>query len=338
VTGGTGFIGSHACVALAAAGYEPVVLDRAQSAIGTDVLDRMARIIGRPLIAERGDVGDRGLVEGILRRHGIGAVMHLAAMKSIDDSVQGPLQFQRNNVGGLIALLEAMDAVGCRTLLFSGSASVYGPAPAVPTPEDAPRSFSHPYGHTKLIGEDILTALRRSDPRWRIGITRACNPIGAHESGLIGEDPVVLQRHVMPRLIAVASGEYPEFVIHGDDYPTPDGTALREFVHVMDVAEGHLALLRHLEQHADLVVVNLGTGRAYSVLELVHELEVASGRTIPLRFGPRRPGDMAESYLDPSRAHRLMGWRAARSLADMCVSAWRWHTSGHRRGPLPSRA
>jgi len=327
LTGGTGYIGSHAYLALSDAGFEPVVLDDLSNSKAY-VVERLERVTGRPVRFERCDVGDRTRVRDLIERERIGAVMHFAAFKAVGESVERPLAYYRNNLGGLIGLLEAMDDAGCRTFVFSSSSTVYGAADQVPTPEDAPRRFANPYAHTKLVGEDVLAALPIADPRWRIGVPRYFNPVGAHHSGLIGEDPVGAPQNLMPCLLEVAAGMRPTLKVFGRDWPTVDGTGVRDYVHVMDVAEGHVVLLRHLLEHGGDLTVNLGTGRGQSVLELVRAFESATGQRIPMVDEPRRPGDVAVYLADVQRAARVLGWHATRSLEEMCASSWRWQREG----------
>ncbi len=332
LTGGAGYIGSHACVALMAAGFTPVILDNFSNSHPA-VLERLQTITGQAVACERGDVLDTPWVEDVLRRHAIEGVMHFAGDKAVGESVAQPLKYYRNNIGGAVSLLEAMQAVGCRTLVFSSSATVYGDPASVPITESFPRSHTNPYGHTKLVIEDILAALQVADPAWRLGVLRYFNPVGAHPSGLIGEDPSGIPNNLMPYVAQVAIGKRPYLSVYGSDYPTPDGTGVRDYIHVQDLAVGHVAALQALLDKGESFTVNLGTGRGNSVLEVVHAFEQASGRPISYQMAPRRPGDVAQCYADPALAQKLLGWSATHSLADMCTDAWRWQ-SGNPDGYL----
>ena len=330
LTGGAGYIGSHTCAALIAAGFIPVILDNFSNSHPA-VLQRLREICGQTVACERGNVLDTPWVEAVLRRHDIGAVMHFAGDKAVGESVAKPLKYYRNNIGGAVSLLEAMQAAGCLTLVFSSSATVYGDPASVPITEDFPRRHTNPYGHTKLVIEDMLAALCIAEPSWRMGVLRYFNPVGAHPSGLIGEDPSGIPNNLMPFVAQVAIGKRPYLNVYGNDYPTPDGTGVRDYIHVQDLAAGHVAALQALLAKEKSFTVNLGTGRGNSVLELVQAFEQASGRSIPYRMSPRRPGDVAQCYADPALAKSLLGWRAQLTLADMCADAWRWQ-SGNRDG------
>jgi UDP-glucose 4-epimerase len=332
-TGGAGYIGSHTVVALQEAGFRPVILDNFANAHPA-VLDRLERILGARPALERGDVLDTAFVESVLRRHRPAGVIHFAGDKAVGESVAQPLKYFRNNLGGAISLLEAMQAVylgddapGAPTLVFSSSATVYGDPATVPITEDFPRSHTNPYGHTKLVIEDMLEAVRRAQPSWRIGILRYFNPVGAHPSGLIGEDPSGIPNNLMPYVTQVAVGQRPQLSIFGSDYPTPDGTGVRDYIHVQDLAAGHVAAIRALLANPESFTVNLGTGRGYSVLEVVRAFEQASGRKVPYQLVDRRPGDVAQCYADPSLARKRLGWEAQHSLQDMCTDAWRWQSA-----------
>ena len=323
LTGGAGYIGSHTCVALIEAGFTPVILDNFSNSHPA-VLERLQQITGQPVTCEKGDVLDTPRVQGVLARHQIAAVLHFAGDKAVGESVAQPLKYYRNNIGGTVSLLEAMQSSPCRTLVFSSSATVYGDPASVPITEDFPRRHTNPYGHTKLVIEDILSAMQVSDPSWQLGVLRYFNPVGAHPSGLIGEDPSGIPNNLMPFVTQVAIGKRPFLNVYGSDYPTPDGTGVRDYIHVQDLAEGHVAALQALLEKKESFTVNLGTGRGHSVLEVVQAFEQASGREVKRQIAPRRPGDVAQCYADPALAQRLLGWRASRSLADMCLDAWRW--------------
>ena len=325
LTGGAGYIGSHTCVALIEAGFTPVILDNFANSHPA-VLQRLQRITGQTVVCEQGDVLDTPWVKDVLRRYQPGGVMHFAGDKAVGESVAQPLKYYRNNIGGAVSLLEAMQATGCQTLVFSSSATVYGDPASVPITEDFPRQHTNPYGHTKLVIEDMLAALRVADPSWRLGVLRYFNPVGAHPSGLIGEDPSGIPNNLMPFVAQVATGKRPYLNVYGSDYPTPDGTGVRDYIHVQDLAAGHVAALQALLEQGESFTVNLGTGRGNSVLEVVQAFEQASGRPIPYQMAPRRPGDVAQYYADPALAQRLLGWSAKHTLADMCADAWRWQS------------
>lgn len=321
VTGGLGYIGSHTVVELSAAGHEVVILDNLSNS-KKSVLDRLGELCGqRPAFVE-GDIRDAAAVRAALR--GCSAVIHFAGLKAVGESVEKPLAYYDNNVVGSIRLCETMAEAGVRTLVFSSSATVYGDPQRLPIPEDAPLAATNPYGRTKLMIEDILRDLYRADSGWRLALLRYFNPVGAHPSGRIGEDPNGVPNNLMPFIAQVAIGKRPYLSVFGDDYPTPDGTGVRDYIHVVDLAQGHLAALSALARQGGLLTVNLGTGRGYSVLEMVRAFEQASGRPIPYRIAPRRPGDVACCYADPSLAERLLGWRAQRGLSEMCADLWRW--------------
>jgi UDP-glucose 4-epimerase len=330
LTGGAGFIGSHTYAALAEAGYTPVIYDNFSNS-RREVLPRLEKITGTPVLCEEGDVLDIAHVRDVLQRHHIEGVIHFAGLKAVGESVQKPLLYYRNNVAGTISLMEAMQAAGCTKIVFSSSATVYGEPESVPMREDFPRSHTNPYGHTKLVIEDMLTAQCAAQPAWKAAILRYFNPVGAHPSGLIGEDPEGVPNNLMPYIAQVVAGHRPHLQVFGNDYPTPDGTGIRDYLHVADLAEGHVAALRALLQEGRSLTVNLGTGRGHSVLEVVRAFEAASGREVPFRFAPRRAGDIAQSFADPALAQKTLGWRAQRTLAQMCEDAWRWQ-SGNPNG------
>ncbi len=326
VTGGAGYIGSHTCAALAAAGQPFVILDNFSNA-QQSVIERLERVVGAKIAVVEGDVADAELVVRLLRDYRVKAVMHFAAHKAVGESVEQPLRYYQNNVGGTVALLQAMHQAGIGTLVFSSSATVYGDPASVPIKEDSPLAATNPYGWTKLMMEQVLADVVASQPKfWRVARLRYFNPVGAHASGLIGEDPLGVPNNLMPYVAQVASGQRPYLNVWGDDYPTPDGTGIRDYIHVMDLAEGHVSALRHLQDHAGLLTVNLGTGRGTSVLEMVAAFEKASGSPIPVQIGPRRAGDVAQCWADPTLANQLLGWRAIRGVDQMCADAWRWQS------------
>lgn len=326
VTGGTGYIGSHTCVALAQAGHDIVILDNLGNS-QESVVDRLETLCGKRPRFIRGDVRDAALLDRIFAGHPIRAVIHFAGLKAVGESVEQPLEYYDNNVRGTLELLAAMRRAGVRTLVFSSSATVYGDPASVPIREDFPRSATNPYARSKLIIEDILADLHYAEPDWRMARLRYFNPVGAHESGQIGENPQGIPNNLMPYIAQVAIGELEFLNVFGNDYPTTDGTGIRDYLHVMDLADGHVAALNYLNGKGGLLTVNLGTGQGYSVLEMIKAFEQASGRPVPYRFVPRRPGDIAQCWADPTRASQLLGWKATRGLDSMCADAWRWQLS-----------
>jgi UDP-glucose 4-epimerase len=325
LTGGAGYIASHACVALLNAGHEVVVLDNLSNSSPV-ALERVARICGKPPAFVEGDVRDVELLDRLFAERPIRAVMHFAGLKAVGESVEKPLEYYDNNVRGTLELLAAMRRAGVRTIVFSSSATVYGDPASVPIREDFPRSATNPYGRSKLMIEDILGDLDRAESGWNIARLRYFNPVGAHESGLIGEDPQGIPNNLMPFVAQVAIGRRERLSVFGSDYPTPDGTGVRDYIHVVDLAEGHLAALNWLEREGGLLTVNLGTGQGYSVLDMVQAFEQASGRPVPYEIVGRRPGDIAACWADPSLARELLGWEAKRGIDAMCADAWRWQS------------
>ena len=324
VTGGCGYIGSHLCVALAQAGEPYLVVDNFSNS-RPSVLERVARITGQAPAFVEGDVRDVALLQQLFARHAISAVVHLAAFKAVGESVREPLMYYGNNVAGTVALLQAMRDAGVRSMVFSSSATVYGDPASLPIREDFPLSATNPYGWSKLMMEQVLADVAAAEPGlWRIARLRYFNPVGAHESGLIGEDPRGIPNNLLPYVAQVAAGQREALSVYGNDYPTVDGTGVRDYIHVCDLAEGHVAALRYLRQHPGLLTVNLGTGRPVSVLEMVRGFEAASGRPVRYQIGPRRAGDVAACWADPGLAERLLGWRARRDVQAMCQDAWRW--------------
>ena len=323
LTGATGYVGSHTWLALLEAGFDVVGVDNFSNS-SPKVLERLAELAGRTPRFERVDVCDPHALQSVFAAHPIDAVVHFAAHKSVGESVENPLEYYRNNVGGLINTARVMEAHGVRALVFSSSATVYGHPERLPLTEDAPLAATNPYGTTKLIGEQLLRDLERNQPHWRVAYLRYFNPVGAHPSGRIGEHPGGIPNNLMPYVSQVAVGTLEYLRVFGADYDTPDGTGVRDYIHVVDLAEGHVAALRHLLDGGASHTVNLGTGKGSSVLEVVRTFEAASGRKIPYRVLPRRAGDVAACYADPSLAHQLLGWRARHSLHDMCADAWAW--------------
>jgi UDP-glucose 4-epimerase len=323
VTGGTGYIGSHACVALLAAGHGVTVIDNLSNS-RREVLDRVAQITGRRPLFFEGDVRDRELLRRLFATTRVDAVIHFAGLKAVGESVEQPLRYYDCNVGGAISLCEVMAETAVRTLIFSSSATVYGDPAAVPIREDFPRSATNPYGASKLMIEDILADLANAEKQWRIARLRYFNPVGAHASGLIGEEPNGVPNNLLPYVAQVAAGRRSQLSVFGSDYPTPDGTGVRDYIHVMDLVEGHLAALDYLLARGGLLTVNLGTGCGYSVLDMVRAFAAASGRPVPYALVPRRAGDVASCYADPRLAAELLGWRAQRGIEQMCADTWRW--------------
>jgi UDP-glucose 4-epimerase len=325
VTGGAGYIGSHTCVELLNAGYTVTVLDNYCNS-RAEALNRVERITGKPLTRVHADVRDRTALEATLRSSGATAVIHFAGLKSVGESGQLPMHYYDNNVVGTLRLLEAMQACGVKTLVFSSSATVYGNPQRLPLTEDHPLSATNPYGRTKLVVEDMLRDCFAADASWRFGVLRYFNPVGAHASGLIGEDPQGVPNNLLPFVAQVAVGRREFLNVWGGDYDTPDGTGVRDYIHVVDLALGHLRALEALSRSTagSCIAANLGTGVGYSVLDMVKAFEHASGRPVPYRLQARRTGDVAACYANPTRAQQLLGWRATRDLETMCADAWRW--------------
>ena len=324
VTGGAGYIGSHTCVALLAAGHQVVVVDDLSNSHEA-VIRRVESISGQTLPFHRLRVQERGALETLVRHHGVEAAIHFAAFKAVGESVAKPLDYYENNLGSLTALARVLGAAGARHLVFSSSATVYGDPASVPIREDAPIRPTNPYGHTKAMAEQVLRDLAVAEPDWKITLLRYFNPVGAHESGLIGEDPQGTPNNLMPYVAQVAVGRRPCLSVFGDDYPTPDGTGVRDYIHVVDLALGHVKALER-PGASGLLTVNLGTGRGYSVLEMVKAFAEASGRPVPWQVVARRPGDVATVYADPAAAWRELGWKAERGIAEMCRDTWHWQS------------
>lgn len=331
VTGATGYLGSHACVCLLDAGWRVIGIDNFSNS-SPRVLSRIARITGTEMPFYLLDVRDHANLCRLLQREEVSAVIHFAGLKAVGESVNQPLNYFDNNVCGSISLLRALHQHGVRKLVFSSSATVYGEPARVPIRETDPLAVTNPYGRSKLIIEQCLSDLRQSDPEWRIATLRYFNPAGAHETGLLGEDPRDMPNNLMPFIAQVAAGRRHCLTIFGNDYPTPDGTGVRDYIHVMDLARGHLAALDKLFRDPDSFTVNLGTGEGVSVLQALAAFEVACDKKIPFRFSARRPGDVASCYASPETAQQLLGWRAEKKLVDMCADHWRWqrdHPDGY---------
>ncbi len=333
VTGGTGYIGSHTTLALLEAGFEVVVLDNLCNSSNAS-LGVVESICGKSALMIRGDVCDRSLLDTIFREHSIDAVLHFAGLKAVGESVRKPLEYYESNVCGSITLCQAMSAAGVFKLVFSSSATVYGAPEQMPIREDFPTGRpTNPYGQSKLFVESMLHDLCAAQPRWSVALLRYFNPIGAHESGHIGEDPNGIPNNLVPYISQVAVGRLEELSIFGDDYPTVDGTGVRDYIHVVDLADGHLKALQAISQRTGINIWNLGTGDGYSVLEVVRAFELASGRSVPYRIMPRRSGDVAECWADPTKAANELGWKATRNLQEMVADTWRWQ-SNHPQGYL----
>ncbi len=325
LTGATGYIASHTWLALWAAGFDVVGVDD-HSNSSPVVLQRLQVLGGREPRFEKADVGDAVAMEGLFQRHRIDAVVHFAAFKAVGESTAQPLAYYANNLGGLLTVCRVMQQHGVKRFVFSSSATVYGDPQSLPIRETAPLSATNPYGQTKLMGEQMLRDLGAADPQWQTACLRYFNPVGAHDSGHIGEDPRGVPNNLMPYVAQVAVGRRPYLSVFGNDYATPDGTGVRDYIHVSDLAQGHVAAVQRLLGHPGSLTVNLGTGRGYSVLEVVAAFAAASGRAVPYEVMPRRPGDVAACYADPSLAHELLGWSARHDLARMCEDSWRWQS------------
>ena len=332
ITGGAGYIGSHTCIELLAAGFELVVIDNLSNS-KRESLRRVEEISGTTLIFVETDVRNKSGLEQVFAAHSIDAVIHFAGLKAVGESVEKPLKYYDVNVTGSLVLLEVMAAANVKTLVFSSSATVYGDPHAVPICEDFPLTATNPYGRSKLMIEDILRDVYRADPSWHIGLLRYFNPVGAHPSGKIGEDPSGIPNNLMPIVAQVACGKRDFVSVYGNDYNTQDGTGVRDYIHVMDLARGHVKALNALntlsssQNRSGLVTLNLGTGTGYSVLDVVKAFEAASGRAVPYKIAARRPGDVAECFADPALAAKTIGWRAELGLDEMCADAWRWQNA-----------
>lgn len=323
LTGATGYIASHTWVALAQHGFDVIGVDNFCNS-SPKVLDRIKELTGRQPQFYELDVSDAATLHAAIEKHSIDAAIHFAALKAVGESMQQPLRYFKNNIGCLIGLCEALAAGGCHNLVFSSSATVYGAPESLPITESASLSATNPYGTTKLVGEGLLRQLVDADSSWKVAILRYFNPVGAHPSGRLGEDPRGTPNNLMPYVSQVAVGRRDKLQVFGGDYPTPDGTGIRDYIHVMDLAEGHVAALRYLFDKQESLTVNLGTGTGYSVLDLVRTFAEASGKAIPYEIVDRRPGDVAACYADPTHARSSLNWTATRDLADMCRDTWHW--------------
>lgn len=322
-TGGAGYIGSHTCVELLQAGHEVTVVDNLSNS-KQEALRRVEKIAGRSLCFHRVDLLDKPALTEVFKKHSFDAVIHFAGLKAVGESTQIPLRYYHNNITGTLNLCGLMKEFGVRKIVFSSSATVYGNPKKVPITEDFPLSPANPYGRTKLIIEEILRDLYTADPHWQIVLLRYFNPVGAHESGRIGEDPNGIPNNLFPYIAQVAVGKLKEVSVFGNDYPTPDGTGVRDYIHVVDLSRGHLKALEKMQGNPQLITLNLGTGRGYSVLEAISAFKEACGRPIPYRIVGRRPGDVPSCYADPSLARRVLDWEAVKGLEEMCADTWRW--------------
>lgn len=325
VTGGAGYIGSHTCLELLEAGNEVTVIDNLSNS-SVESLARVEKLTGKNIEFYKADIRDIGAMREIMKSDSFYAVIHFAGLKAVGESVSIPAEYYDNNVNGTLVLCRAMKEAGLKRIIFSSSATVYGDPATVPVTEHFPLAATNPYGRTKLFIEEILKDISASDPEWKIVLLRYFNPIGAHKSGLIGESPGGIPNNLMPYITQVAVGKRPELQVFGSDYATHDGTGVRDYIHVVDLAKGHLAALNNLEQVHCTDIFNLGTGKGYSVLDVVHAFENASGVKIIYRITDRRPGDIAVCYADPSKAEKVLGWKAERDINDMCSDSWRWQS------------
>ncbi|MGI5896193.1 MAG: UDP-glucose 4-epimerase GalE [Oscillospiraceae bacterium] len=323
VTGGTGFIGSHTCVELLQAGHEVIIVDNLCNS-KQEVVGVIEQLGGKPVKFYKADIADRRTIQSIFKHSAVDAVIHFAGLKAVGESVEKPLAYYKNNITGTLVLLEAMLSEGCKRMVFSSSATVYGMNNLVPFREEYPISATNPYGYTKVMIEQILNDLCAADPQWSMVHLRYFNPIGAHKSGLIGENPNGIPNNLLPYVTQVALGKLPHLNVYGNDYDTVDGTGVRDYIHVVDLAKGHLAALEYAMKHKGAEAVNLGTGRGTSVLEIVKAFEAATGERVPYVIAPRRVGDIASAYADTSKAERVFGWKAEKGIVEMCEDSWRF--------------
>lgn len=327
VTGGAGYIGSHTCLELLNQGHEVVVFDNLCNS-SEESLNRVKKLTGKDLTFYQADMLDREAMEHIFDSEKIDAVIHFAGLKAVGESVSKPLEYYYNNIAGTLILCDVMRNHGVKKIIFSSSATVYGDPAFVPITEECPKGqITNPYGQTKSMLEQILTDLHKADPQWNVILLRYFNPVGAHESGLIGEDPAGIPNNLTPYITQVAVGKLKEVGVFGDDYDTPDGTGVRDYIHVMDLANGHVKALKKFEDDPDVYIYNLGTGKGYSVLDVIHAFSKAVGKDIPYVIKPRRAGDIATCYADAAKAERELGWTAARGIDEMCADSWRWQST-----------
>lgn len=324
VTGGAGYIGSHTCVDLLENGHEVVILDNLYNS-SPKAVERIEQITGKPVTFYEGDIRDKAKLDEIFDKEGIDAVIHFAGLKAVGESVSKPVEYYENNIGGTLTLIESMRDHDVKNIIFSSSATVYGDPAEIPVTENCPKGIcTNPYGWTKWMLEQILSDVHTADPEWNVLLLRYFNPIGAHESGLIGEDPKGIPNNLLPYVAQVAVGKLKEVGVFGDDYPTPDGTGVRDYIHVMDLASGHVKALKKIEENAGLKVYNLGTGQGSSVMDVIHAFEKACGKELPYVIKPRRAGDIAANYASSDLAEKELGWKAKYNLDDMCASSWNW--------------
>ena len=327
VTGGAGYIGSHTVIELQNAGYDVVVMDNLSNSSEV-ALERVQEITGKSLTFYKADILDREALEEIFSKEQIDAVIHFAGLKAVGESVQKPWEYYNNNITGTLILLDVMRKHNVKNIIFSSSATVYGEPEKVPVTEETPKgSCTNPYGWTKSMLEQILTDIQKADPSWNVILLRYFNPIGAHKSGKIGENPNGIPNNLMPYITQVAVGKLPKLGVFGNDYPTPDGTCIRDYIHVLDLATGHVKALERLKKNAGLDIYNLGTGIGYSVLDVIHNFEAATGITIPFEFKPRRAGDIPVNYSNADKAWKELGWKAQYGIKEMCEDSWRWQSS-----------
>lgn len=325
VTGGAGYIGTHACIEILSAGYEVVVIDNLQNS-AYEAIERVSRIAGKPIAFVHADIRNKDVLDEVFETHRVSAVMHFAGLKAVGESVAKPLEYYENNVGGSITLFEAMVRHDVRQIVFSSSATVYGQPRDIPIREDAPFDAANPYGRTKVMIEEVLRDVAHAQESWRVAVLRYFNPVGAHESGLIGEDPKGAPNNLMPYISQVAVGRREYLSVWGNDYPTPDGTGVRDYIHVVDLAKGHVAALAKLTDVTGVSTYNLGTGCGHSVLDVVRTFEEVTGKVIPYRIAERRAGDIPICYADPRKAELELRWTASKGLAEMCRDSWRWQS------------
>jgi UDP-glucose 4-epimerase len=335
VTGGAGYIGSHTVVLLIEAGEEVVVFDNFSNS-SRESINRVEKIVGKKVEVVEGDIRSHEDLEAVFQKYKIDSVIHFAGLKAVGESVEQPLKYYDNNIHGTVVLCEVMQKYDCKTIVFSSSATVYGDPHTTPITEDFPLSATNPYGKTKLFIEEILRDLYTSDKSWHIALLRYFNPVGAHKSGTIGEDPNGIPNNLMPFISQVAVGKREYLSVFGGDYDTHDGTGVRDYIHVVDLADGHLKALEYLRKEDGLLTVNLGTGNGYSVLDMVKAFEKASGKEVPYKIVDRRPGDVAKCYADPALAKQLLGWEAKRDINEMCEDSWRWQSQNPNGYNTPS--
>lgn len=326
VTGGAGYIGSHTCLELLENGYSVVVLDNLSNS-SRESLHRVEQLTGKTIAFYEGDTADEQLLDRIFAKHEIECCIHFAGLKAVGESVRKPLEYYTNNISGTLVLLDAMRRHNMKNLIFSSSATVYGDPQVIPIPETCPKGIcTNPYGWTKSMLEQILTDLHTADESWNVVLLRYFNPIGAHESGMIGENPNGIPNNLMPYITQVAVGKLEKLGVFGNDYDTPDGTGVRDYIHVVDLAKGHVKAVAKISENCGLKIYNLGTGVGYSVLDVVHNFEKATGKKVPYEIKPRRAGDIASCYCDPSKAAAELGWKAEKGILEMCADSWRWQS------------